>query len=300
MCEFVFVILHYKNYRETIKCVESILILDLVSVAKIIVYDNGSLDESAELIRSTFSKDDRITVIESKIADGFSRGNNKAFIEAKKLNPHYMLFLNNDIVIRQRDFLVKLSEIGKNDKYQVIGPDIYAPRSAEHQSPLYSVFPSKEKLEFDANVLRKRKKDTEKTIIWEKRRLSKNRIKQYLPSFVIQSIRLMTRNKVDKDWKNTIENPVLSGSFLIFNRAFIDEVDVPFFPETKFFYEELILAERCRRLGFKTVYSPEIKAYHYHGISTLKSHSSMKNYVDFKYSNMVNSYEVFKAYLENE
>ena len=97
-----------------------------------------------------------------------------------------------------------------------------------------------------------------------------------------------------EDWKKEIENPVFSGSFLIVTNHFIRENDILFQPETRFYFEELLLAGRWREKGYKTLYTPKLRINHMHGASTLKAYKDIRNYLEFKYTNMLDSYEIYK------
>ena len=289
-----FNILHYKNYEETMRCVDSLLKLRGIDKCLILIYDNGSGDGSDDILWNKYNKYKNIKVIVNPEADGFSRGNNKAYAIAKKYDPRFIIAANNDIVIKQKDFLYRLLQVSKKDRYYIIGPDIYAPTVAEHQSPLYAEYPTAAHVEADMAVVRGRIEDIDEGVKWETNRLKKNRIKKYLPKQAIEAVRYFTGNKKMEDWKKEIENPVFSGSFLIVTNHFIRENDILFQPETRFYFEELLLAGRCREKGYKTLYTPKLRINHMHGASTLKAYNDIRNYLEFKYTNMLDSYEIYK------
>jgi len=72
----------------------------------VVVVDNGSTDGSSELLKEEFPE---VRVIENKENMGFARANNQAlnFLRDAGLQANYVLFLNNDVVIKD-DSLQKL------------------------------------------------------------------------------------------------------------------------------------------------------------------------------------------------
>ena len=293
-----FGVLHYKAYKETIKCVNSLLKLNGIQKSVIIIYDNGSNDGSYEILKEKYQCYRNVRVIQDTEPNGFSRGNNNLYRLAKKFNPKFFIAMNNDIIIKQKDFMNVLLKIANSNDYYIIGPDIYAPTVAEHQSPIYKAFPDRMVVEKDMKEKRNRLVNIDEGIAWESTRINKNRLKRYLPAFIIDIIRKLKGNEKGHDWNKPIENPVFSGSFLIFTDRFINANSKLMWPETKFYFEELLLANRCRKNGYKTLYTPELKVWHMHGVATVKSHSDMEEYVRFKYGNMIESYGVFKKELE--
>jgi GT2 family glycosyltransferase len=73
---------------------------------KVIVVDNGSADDSVSWVKKKFPLVDIVALDRNY---GFSIGNNEGIAYAiEKFNPKYVLLLNNDIEIIQRDWLTKL------------------------------------------------------------------------------------------------------------------------------------------------------------------------------------------------
>lgn len=297
-----FCILHYKVYNETIKCVKSLLKLKGIDKCIILVYDNFSNDGSADIIEEKFALYDNVKVCINNEASGFSGGNNKAYKIAKRFNPRFMIMLNNDIVIKQKDFLLKLNEIYNSETYHFIGPDIFAPTVAKHQSPLYKDIPDIKQLESETEGIRKKLNNVDSYSGREKRSLFKNKIKKFIPYPIIFVIRKITGNTEaeNKFYKSIHYNPVFSGSCIIVTDKYIKDNDVLFFPETKFYYEELLLALRCKRENYKTIYNPILKVWHYHGISTMKSSADIKDYMTFKCNNMIDSFKIYKEEYEKK
>lgn len=84
------IVLCYNKYNFTKSCLDD---LTKLSEAEIIVYDNGSTDET----HSKLMGSKEILYIRSEVNYGFGPGNNKAF---KYATNDYICFLNNDIRVK--------------------------------------------------------------------------------------------------------------------------------------------------------------------------------------------------------
>ncbi len=81
---------------------------------KVIVVDNGSTDGSVEFLKRKFPWVDVLALDRNY---GFAGGNNRGIVYAlNKYNPDYILLLNNDILIIQKDWLRKMVEVAESDK----------------------------------------------------------------------------------------------------------------------------------------------------------------------------------------
>lgn len=89
--------------QDTLECLESVFQLDYPSV-EVIVVDNGSADNSVEVIRNTYPQ---VTLIENKENLGYTGGNNIAMRHAIERGADYMWLFNNDTVV-EPDTLNKL------------------------------------------------------------------------------------------------------------------------------------------------------------------------------------------------
>lgn len=92
------VILNYKSYWETEECVESALAQKYPDV-EIIIVENGSGNESYEVLQKKYGGREHITLLESKENLGFARGNNLGIRYAREvLKCDYVFVVNSDIV----------------------------------------------------------------------------------------------------------------------------------------------------------------------------------------------------------
>lgn len=300
-----FTVLHYKTTKETIKCIDSLMILSGIDKCQIIVYDNGSQNGSFEQLQKKFKLISNVGIYKSDENRGFSAGNNEAFKIAKSFNPKYIIVLNNDIEIRQRDFLTTLEKINIHNEYYVIGPDVYAPFSQGHQNPLYKTFPQKKQLDVEMKYYKNILNDLETSIALERKKRTLNNIRKIFPQKLMLLYRkvkiklgIVDSEKFEKHM-NACINPVLQGSCLIFTEPYIKNQNILFEPDTKFYFEELLLALKCRTLNYKTLYTPQLQVVHNHGVSTRTSVNSIRDYLVFYAKSMLDAYQIFTDALED-
>ena len=115
-----YVILHYKNMDDTIKCVESLNNTADCS-SRYIIVDNGSGDGSGEKLELLYRDNAQCNVLILPENLGFSKGNNEGYQYAKqKFHPDYIVITNNDVVFFQKDFEKKIMQI-INDLREIDG-----------------------------------------------------------------------------------------------------------------------------------------------------------------------------------
>ena len=105
---FGIVILNYNNYIETFNCINSIRMLRHDEY-NIVIVDNGSSNDSYEILKNAYLADERISVIKTQCNRGFAQGNNYGI---KYLRTHYdvdfVLLLNSDTIIADPLYIDKL------------------------------------------------------------------------------------------------------------------------------------------------------------------------------------------------
>ncbi|WP_257608717.1 glycosyltransferase [Streptococcus pneumoniae] len=132
---FCFVILHYRTSNDTIECIKSIQKLE--GDYKIVIVDNASQNGSIERVEALFANNDEIVIIKNTKNLGFAAGNNIGYAYARtQIKADMIAVLNNDIVIKQKDFINRIFELYRNSQFHIAGPDIVSLVDGHHQSPV--------------------------------------------------------------------------------------------------------------------------------------------------------------------
>ena len=117
--KILILIVNWNNFPDTKVCLNSLSLLAYENY-QVVVVDNGSSDGSSELIIEQYPE---ITLIELDQNLGFAGGNNVGLVFAQEKEFPYVLLLNNDTSIDQKDFLSKLIvEYDGDPKICAIGP----------------------------------------------------------------------------------------------------------------------------------------------------------------------------------
>jgi len=105
-------ILNWNGAQITCECVKSVLNSDYTNY-KIVVIDNGSTDESVEILENKFGS--QITIIKNKSNLGYARGFNTGLRYGfEKNNADYCLVMNNDTIIDTKA-IKELVKVAKQD-----------------------------------------------------------------------------------------------------------------------------------------------------------------------------------------
>ncbi len=117
------IILHYKNYKETIDCIKSALKQKGLGY-EIVVVDNGSGDDSLKRLKRVFAGTAHITFKRLKENTGFARGNNAGIRYARTyLGAENCFVCNSDIVFEETLFEELLAAAVRG--VGVISPAVY-------------------------------------------------------------------------------------------------------------------------------------------------------------------------------
>lgn len=245
----VFLILHYLALEDTIECIESIKNTQLDKNYKIIVVDNGSTNNSYSMLLKRYESDSDVRILFSEKNVGFSRGNNLGFVYAKKnYQPDFIVMINNDTVIEQKDFCNIIVEKYKKYNFSVLGPDIVT-ADGIHQNPWIRNDFSKLSLKLF------RLKQFIRII------LSYLRIDSYIYKYFHRSDKRKVLLKGDY-----LDVP-LHGAALIFSRNYINYFD-GLDAITFLYFEEEILRYHCQKRGLLMMYSSDLRIYHKEDVST--------------------------------
>lgn len=257
-----FVILHYMSYNDTLECVESILNNVEYPNYNIIIIDNNSLNNSGISLRNKYKDNDLVEVVINKENLGFAKGNNIGYkLAREKYKADFIVVINNDTIIEQKDFLNLIVNTYYKYKYHLLGPDIIS-FDGIHQNPQ----------RIDGISLGELKVMISKT----KKAYLKNKFidmfKIYNIGTHIKKILKKQKNNVnDKNpyfCNNLMEDVQLHGACIIFSPLYIMNEINAFYPDTYMYGEEDILFYICKVKKYKTIFEPKIKIMHKEDAST--------------------------------
>lgn len=276
-----FVILHYLTDTDTIECVNSIEKLDGADKAEIIIVDNFSDNGSIEKVKDAVGKFSNCKILYNDKNLGFARGNNAGYSYIKENfgNP-FVVILNNDTIINQKDFITRIFDTYSKTPYAVLGPDIISLVDGGHQNPLRKI-PSQKKIKKDINKYR--------FLLFLSKLGAYNLLQKFFGA-----------NKTGK--KITLEKPesaeitdrALHGSCLIFSPDFTSVMNEAFCPDTFLYKEEYILARRCAKNNLKMLFDSDIEIFHKEDSSTNRIVSTAKKKREFLFKNLINSNKAFQ------
>lgn len=117
------VILNYMNYEDTIACVNCTLNQTYADY-EIIIVENGSTNQSYNILSFIYSSCPKITILRSKKNLGFAIGNNIGIKYAKtKLKADYVFVCNSDIIF-EKDLFETIEKVDYKG-IGVITPTVY-------------------------------------------------------------------------------------------------------------------------------------------------------------------------------
>jgi GT2 family glycosyltransferase len=115
------IILNWNGKENTCECLESVEKLDYLNY-QVIVADNGSKDDSVDVIKQKFP---HILIIENGANLGYAEGNNRAIVYAVERDFEYVLLLNNDAIVDPQLIDSFISATTQNPQAGVFGAKIY-------------------------------------------------------------------------------------------------------------------------------------------------------------------------------
>jgi GT2 family glycosyltransferase len=117
------IVLNYKNYSDTIECLESLLKLRYPN-KEIIVVDNSSPNDSGKYLEEWVSKNEEqpIQFILNNINLGYAGGNNTGIRRAlQDSNMRFVWILNNDTIVDENALDALVQKMGENPRIGVCG-----------------------------------------------------------------------------------------------------------------------------------------------------------------------------------
>lgn len=294
----VFVILHYnsKAFTDTIECIESIhSCFGYRDDYRIVVIENGSGDDSAKLLMEHLESDMLTDVIISDKNLGFAKGNNLGCHHAMDhYEPDFLIVINNDTILKQKEFLDKLYTKYDEEAFDVLGPYIYD-RNFHPQNPQLGLRTTLEEVEtsiLEANEVL----NYLDSKMYRFKCVLKNVV--FINDTVEKLIRKIFRKEIKhvevQDFRDEMKNVGLHGSALVFTKQYYQRYRDIFYNKTFMFVEEDILYYRILNDGLTSIFYPELEIYHKEDRSTDVTLTSSTAQQKFKVSNIIKSLEVYK------
>lgn len=273
----VFVVLHYQNINDTVNCLDSIKKLKPLNEKSvhIVVIDNCSSNGTGKNLYDMYKEDNMIEVVLLDKNYGFSKANNIGYKISINYNPDIVIMSNNDIIIDDSLFLIKLSKVYHSQKeISIIAPDIINFKGF-HQNPL-------------------------RNDILSIKKCLKNMIYKYVISVfleipIINKFVFQFEKKRLNNWLNTYydQNQSLNkqdffvpfGAFIIYCKNWIDKEKFAFPSDTFMYLEEDYLGLYCKIKNHKLMYCSKLVVNHLEGRSVQSSNNNECKSLSFKYKN---------------
>jgi len=220
------VLLNWNGWQDTLECVRSLRRMEYKNW-HIVVVDNGSSNDSVERLKEIFPE---VSIIETHQNLGFAAGNNVGIRDALANKADYVFVLNNDTTVSPNTISQFVEFAEKHPEAALMGPSIDR-RNPQREWPI-------------------RRKMNLLTVLCAFTAL--RRIITRIP--MIREIFYCTQNQ---------PSPVqfLPGSALFFRAASFEKIGL--FDEATFLdFEELIMAEKLRRVGFSAYFVPQARIWH--------------------------------------
>lgn len=259
--DICFLILHYIDLELTKSAVASIQLLENVENSKIILVDNASPNGSGKELRQMYSNSPNIYVILLEKNLGFSSGNNWGYKYIKnKFDTEFIIAANNDVIFHQKNFISKLFELYSNFPFYVGGPDVYLVEEKRHGSPFKEELSENDRIKYIKKYTKAINECQKRLSFWCLKKYLK---KHFTKNWFVRAL-LVFNNliKKDKEYTKQMENCILSGSCLIFDKRFIITNQILFEPLTFLYDEEELLTLRCFINHWNTRYFPQLQVYH--------------------------------------
>lgn len=273
--KIIYVVLHYNAIDETEACIQNLL--ELPGMGGIVLVCNGSANGTDEILFQKYSTVDRITVLVNQENLGYAKGLNIGFRYAKEeLHADFIVCMNNDVLIEQKNFNALLVEQYRLQKFALAAPDVIN-LDGVHCNPGYLDVPTEESVRRSLRTFRRRLKGCECLFgVPEIIACAMARIKRMKP--------LPERNTEGKLYR-------FHGCCWIFSKKYIDKYS-GICSRTHLYGEEEILSYMCYVDGLRMAYLPELTLIHRESVATKRIQRNLIMRHAFYYRNLIRSTEV--------
>ena len=288
--KFCYVILHYISLDETINCIEHILTLDGENT--IVVVDNASPNGSGIDLQEKYIDNKKIEIIINDENKGFAVGNNIGCKYAiTRFSPDFIVVLNNDVQINQKSFQEVISSFYKENRFDVLGPDIYSTTLNVHQNPKRKNGYTYDELK---KLVKKYKKKLNNDVVMRLQSIAR---KNKALKKIVNQVRTQIKRG---DYSEIRWGVMLHGACLVFSKDFFVNRAKCFFDRTFMYFEAEILQYELERDDKLSVYCPNVRVDHHQNISTDLAFRKSYEQLLFKHVNMYQSLLAFKTYMEHD
>lgn len=279
MMDIGFVVLHYRTIGDTINCVNSIL--KYVNDALIVIVDNGSENNTGKKLKKVYKKIRQITVICCEKNLGFAKGNNIGIEYLRNTYSfRFIVVMNNDTLIKQRNFKDIILEEYKKSSFAVLGPQIRTKDGTITSNPVEYIVDSKRKA----------------FILLIKRYIKLFLNKLYL-NVLIHDIDIFANHKGKYNHLLRYEDIKLHGACWVFSDKFFEKYN-GINDSTFLYFEEDILYLETVKQGLKTVYNPQLSILHLEDSSTNSLAKNTREKNIFVLSNEIRSLKILIKILD--
>ena len=286
-----FVILHYMLEDITKDCVASIL-ANVTGDKHVVIVDNASPNGSGSLLRDFYEGRDDVTVLINEENEGFSRGNNVGYSWLRdNCDCDYIVVLNNDTIIEQRDFAEELASVNSVVDFDILGPDILSMRDGMHQNPKRQKGIERERIE---RVLARHE--------FRLRHPFLVTLKHTLlaPAFGLRHRLQVRSNRRGFDPGQSSINVILHGACVVFSRKYIARHGHAFYPHNFMHSESEIMHYFAQVEGLCVLYTPRLRIQHFEDMSTDATHSDAVRKELFVCKCMVDSSQVLLGLIDGD
>ena len=279
-----FIILHYKNIKDTIECIESIRKLKTKKSVSIIVVDNHTLSKE-ELKKIKEYTEDVILLKENM---GFAKANNKGCEYAvKKYHPDFLVVINNDTILSQDNFIDQIYTIYKETSFDMLGPCIHCKEGSGSVNP-YNPLKNKEEV--------KQEKSYQQKLI----KYYQNPLLYYLLTLAIKIKGVFKHREPMRNGRERKTNVALHGCAIIFSQKYYDKFADVFYPNTFLYHEESFLYLRVKENNLISVYDPSIEIIHKEGASLSKEmNNNERKKLLFRTKEIIKSLTILEKEMEH-
>ena len=245
-----FVILHYKNVKDTLECLESIQKLNNQSKIKTIIIDNNTTTKEEENVLK--KRGDYFLRLSENL--GFAKANNIGCQKAvEKYSPDFLVVINNDIIIQQVDFVNKMEKDYQKYFFDMLGPKIIT-NGGNSVNP-FPAYETKGEVEKAYNK-------TKMLIRIYQHKCTAWFLEKYL------AVKHIFQKKIHLQNGTHLQKGVaLHGCAIIFSRKYYEKHPHVFYPGTFLYHEEEFLNYRRKKENLIAIYDPKIRVFHKEGAS---------------------------------